>query len=639
MESKGSLRLDHALNDSNQFMFRYNAASVRESNPNTRALLGASRATQTRRLDHTGMFAWTKAVSGRTVNQVHYQYNYGAYAVRSLEPFGPELNINGFGYFNRDAVLPSRMLWRRQQVVEKLTMARGTHLFKMGGEFLLRSNSVEAHTYFSGRFNFGALPGFLLHPALGSTPLTGVQTFNLGIPQSYQQAFGNPTVSSTEAFMAGYFEDRWRAFRNLTLEWGLRYELDDLRDPIPTDRNNVAPRLGFAWDVWETHRTTLRGGFGIFYAPSNYALVHVTNVLGETDGKRQTTQVLTSTGTPGVASAPNIYRTLLAEGVITLPVPTRQIQASDLEQFGIDVRLDQRPPLSVRFSNAPDYASAYTQQVSLGIQHVIGSDLVVDANYLFVSGLRILRARDQNLLPVAIHSDLGIRVWSLTARDPSLFRDVSLIQDNVYESTGRSFYHGMTIEVSKRLSPRLDVHANYTWSKAIDDVVDFNSDFQAADALDLRAERALSSFDQRHKVVAYASIEAPGGWMLSPIMRGNTGRPFNLLVGSDLNEDLHGTTDRPPFAGRNTGKGPGFWSVDLRLTRQIRIGESVTLDVIGETFNVFNRLNFRSVNNAVGLLLPPFDVRGRRDLRPSEPLAFTSAFEPRQIQVGLRLSF
>jgi hypothetical protein len=79
--------------------------------------------------------------------------------------------------------------------------------------------------------------------------------------------------------------------------------------------------------------------------------------------------------------------------------------------------------------------------------------------------------------------------------------------------------------------------------------------------------------------------------------------------------------------------------VDLRLTRQIRIGEGVKLDVIGEAFNVFNRLNFRSVNNAVGLLRPAFDVRGRRDLRPSEPLAFTSAFEPRQIQVGLRLSF
>jgi hypothetical protein len=638
-EWKGSIRLDHAWTDSNQIMFRWNAARMDETNPNTRALLGASRAMQTHRLDHTAILGWTKIISARTVNQFHYQYNHGAYNVGSLEPFGPELNINGFGYFNRDAVLPSRMSWTRQQFAEKLNLSRGAHLLKIGGEFLSRENSVNAQTYFSGRFNFGTLPGIVLHPALGSVALNAVQAFNLGIPQSYQQAFGDPTVASTEPYVAGYFEDRWHVLRNVTLEWGIRYEVDDLRDPVRTDPNNFAPRIGFAWDVRANHRTTVRGGFGVFYAPSNYALVHVANALGETDGKRQIAQVLTSIGTPGPASAPNIYRTLLAQSVITRPMPTRQIQSADLEQFGIDVRLDQRPPLSVRFSTAPDYASAYTEQTSMGIQHAVGSSFVVSANYLFVSGLRILRARDQNLLPVPANPELGIRVWSLASRDPSLFRDVSLVQDNVYESTGRSFYHGMTLEVAKQFSKRIGLHANYTWSKAIDDVVDFNSDFQAADQLDLRAERALSSFDQRHKVVGYASIETTSGWMLSPILRANSGRPFNLLVGSDLNEDFHATTDRPPFAGRNTGRGPAFWSVDLRLTRGLRIGEAVKLDVLGEAFNVFNRLNFRSVNNAVGMLAASFNVRGRRDVGPSEPLGFTSAFEPRQIQIGMRLSF
>jgi hypothetical protein len=349
-------------------------------------------------------------------------------------------------------------------------------------------------------------------------------------------------------------------------------------------------------------------------------------------------QVLTTIGTPGAQNAANIYRTLLAQGVITLPVPTRQIVASDLEQFGIDASVDHRPPLSVRFSSAPDYASANTGQVSFGVQHAIGESVVIDMNYLFVSGLRILRARDQNLLPVPVNPALGIRVWSLSSRDPAMFRDLALVQDNVYESTGRSFYHGMTVEISKRFSSRLRVHANYTWSKAIDDVVDFNSDFQAADQLNLRAERSLSSFDQRHKVVAYALLESLG-FTLSPIFRANSGRPFNLLVGSDLNEDFHSTTDRPPFAGRNTGTGPAFWSADLRLTRRIRVGERMNLDVMGEAFNLFNHLNFRSVNNAVGLLSPPFDVRGRSDVGPSEPLGFTSAFDPRQIQIGMRLHF
>ena len=481
-----------------------------------------------------------------------------------------------------------------------------------------------------------------MNPALASTSITALQAFNLGLAQSFQQAFGNPTVSSTEPYASVYMEDRWQVAKNLNLDLGVRYEVDDLRDPIRTDQNNVAPRVAFAWDVFSDHRTTVRGGFGIFYAPSNYALVHVTNALGEVDGKRQVAQVLTSIGTPGAQSAPNIYRTLVAQGVITLPKPTRAITEADLHQFGIVTEVGQRPPLSVRFSGSPDYASSFSKQASVGIQHVFGSSpsgFVVNANYLFVTGLKILRARDQNLLPAAVNPALGIRVWSLTSRDPSLFRDTSLLQDNVYESTGRSFYHGMTLEVQKRVSPRVRVNANYTLSKAIDDVVDFNADFQANDQLNLRAERALSSFDQRHKVVAYASIEGPAEFMFTPVFRGNSGRPFNLLVGSDLNEDLHSTTDRPPYAGRNTGRGPGFWTVDLRVSRQVRLGESARLEVIGEAFNVFNRLNFKSVNNTVGLLSPPFDLQGRKDLAPSQPLAFTSAFDPRQVQLGVRLSF
>jgi hypothetical protein len=636
---KFSVRLDHAWNPSNQFMFRYNVAVINESNPNTRALLGASRATETKRLDHTGVLRWQRIFSSQSINEFQFQYNYDNYLVESLEKFGPEININGFGYFNGDALLPSRLLWRRQQISDKVTLSRGAHQFKIGGDLIIRKNFVEAHLFFPARFNFGPLPGALINPALSTTSITSVQAFNLGLAQSFQQAFGNPNVFSTEAYGSAYVEDRWRISRNLTLDLGLRYELDDIRDPIRTDKNNFAPRVAFAWDVFGDHRTTVRGGFGIFYAPSNYAIVQVANALGEINGKRQIAQVLTSIGTPGAQSSANVYQTLLSQGVITVPVPTRSITLGDLTQFGIIPDINQRPPLSVLFSASPDYASSYTEQASLGVQHVIGSDFVVNANYLFVTGLKILRAREKNLLPVPINPALGIRVWSLTSRDPSLFVDPSLVQDNVYESTGRSFYHGLTLEVQKRLSSRVNLNANYTLSKAIDDVVDFNSDFQANDQLNLRAERALSSFDQRHKFVAYASIAAPSSFTVTPIFRSNSGRPFNLLVGTDLNQDFHSTTDRPPFAGRNTGRGPNFWTVDLRLTRPVQLGDTAKIEFIAEAFNIFNRLNFRSVNNTVGVMAPPFEVEGRRDLSPSQPLAFTSAFDPRQIQLGARFSF
>lgn len=636
---KFSLRLDHAWSAADQLMFRYNTAVVDESNPNTRALLGASRAIKAGKRDSTGILSWMRVLSGTAVNQIHVQYNAGNSHMASADPFGPEININGFGYFNSDALLPSDMAWRRHQILEKRTWIRGAHQWKTGGEFLLRHNSVEAHVFTPGRFSFGALPGDVIHPALGAVSITSLQAFDLGIAQSFQQAFGNPRVASTEPFVAAYLEDRWRVSRGLTIEMGLRYEWDDQRDPLPTDANNLAPRVAFAWDVGGGHRTTVRGGFGIFYAPSNYAVAHVVNALGEAGGKRQAAQILTTIGTPGVQSSPNIYRTLVAQGVLTLPAPTQRITAEHLAQFGIVPSLDQRPPLSVLFSVSPDFASASTKQASLGIQHAWNSNYVVNANYLFAGGMGILRSRDRNLLPAPVHPDLGIRVWSLTERDPQLFRDVALVQDNVYESTGRSFYHGLTLELEARPSSWIRLNANYTLSKAIDDVVDFNSDFQANDQLDLRAERALSSFDQRHKFVGYASLDLPRDLVLTPVIRGNSGRPFNLLAGSDINEDFHSTTDRPPFAGRNTGRGPAFWIVDVRAAWHIRAGEGVKVELIGEAFNLFNRLNFRSVNNVVGLLAPPFNVKGRQDLPPGEPLAFTSAFDPRRVQLGTRLSF
>jgi hypothetical protein len=162
----------------------------------------------------------------------------------------------------------------------------------------------------------------------------------------------------------------------------------------------------------------------------------------------------------------------------------------------------------------------------------------------------------------------------------------------------------------------------------------------------------LSSFDQRHTFTAYAVLQTPrgkngasaaakafGGWSFTPILRGSSGRPFNLLSGIENNNDRHNTTDRPFFAGRNTGLGPNFWNLDSRLTRRLQLGERTSLDLLLEGFNVFNRLNYSSVNNTVGNLAPPFRITGRNDRGPSDPLGFTAALDARRIQLGLRLSF
>ena len=645
--NKFSLRLDHTLNDNNQFMLRLNYANIDETNPNTRALVGASRGFNTDILDNDGLLSWTYVASPTVVNQARFLFNYRNFFVSTNEKFGPEININGFGFFNRDTFLPSNTITRNWEFSDSLNIVRGAHNFNLGGRVLIRGISNDAFIFFGGRFFFGELPGALISPALDSTSINGLQAFNLGLPQAYQQGFGDPTVASTIPFFAGYVQDSWKLTPHLTLDFGIRYELDDRTDPVPTDTNNFAPRFGFAWDPFEDGQTTVRGGYGIFYSTHYYQLDFVSKALGNIDDRRQIAQVFTTIQTPGAASAANIYRTLAAQGVITFPAPTRSITPADLEQFGISVTHEGPiPPLTVLYRNSDDFVNAYSQQASLGIERAINPTMSIGASYLFARTLKIIRARDDNLLPAPVDPSLGIPVWS-----PPFFKQPLLFQDNVYESTGRAFYHGLVFEMTKRFEDYFSLNFNYTLSKAVDEVVDFNSDFQATNQLDLRAERALSSFDQRQKLVLYGTLESPfvtglgalqtalADVSLNAIVRANSGRPFNLLVGADINGDRHSTTDRPPFAGRNTGLGPDFWTVDLRLRKRINFGESANIDVIAEAFNLLNRLNFQSVNNTVGNMPGPFDVQGRKDVGPSQPLGFTSAFDPRRIQLGLRVNF
>jgi hypothetical protein len=503
----------------------------------------------------------------------------------------------------------------------------------------------------------------MVSPAISS--ITALQAFDLGLAGSFQQGVGNPTVAGTIPFYAFFGQDTWKARHNLTLNFGLRYELDKRYVPVPTGKNNFAPRVGFSWNPGKSEKTVVRGGYGIFYGPIISSIEYVAQALNEINGFRQIAQILTTLDTtnPLAVRGPiNIYQTLRRQGVIGVPDTVRLITPADLAQFGITFSHDgPRPPLTVLFRIAPDYRNPYSQQTSVGVEHEISPGLSASLNYIFASTSRITRARDINLRPAPI-GPLGIRDWSTAAGHPcagaasvNCYRDPLLLQENQYESSARAFYHAMIIEVAKRLSRGLSLAGNYTLSKAIDEVTDFNSDFQANDQTNTRAERALSSFDQRHKVVIYASYQSPfrtdrrnsfvknlvADFSLAPIFRANSARPFSLLAGTDLNGDRHNTTDRPVGAGRNTGIGPNFWSLDLRLARRIALGkEGRNLEVAFDAFNLFNRLNYATVNNTVGAdFKAPFNVQARKDLSPSDPLAYTSAFDPRRIQLGLRLNF
>ncbi|MGA9995635.1 MAG: TonB-dependent receptor, partial [Pyrinomonadaceae bacterium] len=239
-------------------------------------------------------------------------------------------------------------------------------------------------------------------------------------------------------------------------------------------------------------------------------------------------------------------------------------------------------------------------------------------------------------------------------------------------SDGNSDYNALNLEVKKRFSNNFQFLASYTWSHSLDDSSDLQTLLKPQDNRNFRAERANSLFDQRHRFVFSGVLASPAEWRgssstarrffsdftIAPILEISSGRPFNIITGSDTNGDLQGSTDRPtvrpdgslcltgvdpncggPFTsgnlGRNVGVTHGYASLDMRLTRTIRLGERFRLDLIAEGFNLFNRFNEASAN-------PNFDQVNAFGQRASDGRYYsrpTASFDPRQFQFGLKLNF
>jgi Carboxypeptidase regulatory-like domain len=673
-------RFDHRFSDKNQVFLRYSYVHDLEENPDVQSLTGLSRGSSVHTYDSTIQGSWFHLFSPTTTNEARAQWSYNSFNVIPNVPGQVGLDIPGFANLGTQIFLPNLTITRRYEFADNLTITRGHHSMKFGGYGLIRGNHTESHTFFPGRFVFGGLTGALLSPCLASPAaacgLTGVsaagldslQTVSLGLPQFYQQGFDNPVYVSNRPFAAFYGQDSWTVRQNLTLNYGLRYELDVQYGNLNTDKDNFAPRVSFAWDPFKDHKTVVRGGYGIFYSPVYAQIPNVVQSLGVVNGFRQIAQIFTTfNASPAViTSANNIFQTLFAQGKIacTTPAPGKDacITPADLTQFGISItHTGAIPPLSVIFSGQPGYQNPYSQQAEFGIEREIANGLSISASYIYVHTLHLPVAIDINnarilSLPLAQQfvpagpANIPIRQWG--ANNPNCaganifncFGNPSLLQTDQYSSAGTAVYHGGIFEIRKRFGNHYAIFGNYTYSKAIDQVTDFNSDYGPNDQTDLAAERGLSTFDQRHKIVVAAVLESPwkgalSHFQLSPIIRYNSSHPFNLLAGTNVNNDRHSTTDRPPGAGRNTGIGPNYFDVDMRLSRQIRLSEKANLQLILEGFNLFNRTNYASVNNVVGVIAPPFNLRGSSALSPSQPLGFTSAFPKRQMQIGVRLSF
>ncbi|MGC2695328.1 MAG: TonB-dependent receptor [Candidatus Angelobacter sp.] len=679
-----STRLDHQFSDRNQIALRYSFGHDLEQNPDVTSLTGFSRGSAVKAFDHTLLGSWFHQFSGRTQNEARVQWNYSNFDVVPNVPGQVGLDIPGFANIGTQIFLPSFTIMRRYEVADNVSLVRGKHTIKFGGYELYRGNHSESHTFFPGRFVFGNLPGGILSPCLqvpaacgltaSPASLNSIQSVSLGLPQFYQQGFGNPIYNYPRPFTAAFVQDQWAVTPNFTFNIGVRYELDSQYGALPTDKDNFAPRASFAWDPFKDHKTVIRAGYGIFYSPIYGQIADVVQTLGLVNGIRPIAQTFVPlTGVPGAPPALTsaaIFQTLFAQGLIQCTTPAAGnaacITPANLTQFGINItNSGPVPPLSVLFSGQPGYQNPYSQQAEVGIEREIAAGWAVSLSGIYVHTTRLPVAIDVNALRTAPITNLPIGLSGLPpgttvpvhnwagpqcagAGILTCFANPLLLQGDQYSSQGSALYEGTILEVKKRFSTHFSMLANYTLSKAFDTTTDFNSDFGPVDNTNLAGERGLSNFDQRHKVVLAVIADTGNrggrifsGFQLAPVFRYNSGHPFDLLAGADLNGDRHSTNDRPIGAARNTGQGPDFMSVDMRITRRFKMGERANLQLLAEGFNLANRTNYASVNNIVGPVVTgtTFNVSGSAAISPSAPLGFTSAYAMRQLQLGIRIGF
>lgn len=244
---------------------------------------------------------------------------------------------------------------------------------------------------------------------------------------------------------------------------------------------------------------------------------------------------------------------------------------------------------------------------------------------------------------------------------------------NAQMSDGNSSYNALNLELKKRFSDNIQFFATYTWSHSIDESSDLQTLLKPQDNTNFKAERSDSLFDQRHRFVFSGVFSTPDGWRsaggwkrwvhgfsFSPIIEYGSGRPFNILAVGDSNGDFQSTNERPTVLpdgtlcqtgvdvgcfqgvfpangnlGRNMGITHNYFSVDARLTRRIRFGEHMSLDLIAEGFNLFNRFNEASANPFYSVV-NAFGERSSGGKYYSQP---TSAFDPRQFQFGAKFNF
>ncbi len=836
-----SLKLDHNWNTGNASFVRVSVSpstitgiEVNAENQNFGQNAGSRTSVQqTRDLAIVGQH--TTTIGNDKFNEFRFQFarrglHYGYSPLQGGS--AAAMNVTGFAFIGREPFSTEDRTEYRYEWTDDFTWTTGPHTFKFGVDTnLLDLTSSKSQIFtlnYGGVYSFGALDAGSLNIGFAGLPgFSAIQAYGLGIPTSFIQGIGQSHSPFTNKTLGVFAQDSWKLNRKLTVNYGVRYDVEFLPqfnpatalnatgektfhviEGIPQDSNNVAPRIGIAWDPQGDGKTVIRAGYGFFYDHPALALAFLSTAE---DGARSAL-LETAGGSPcaGAAcdadvnpfalNATNIFQGLLTGNIAgcstAFPSMCYQPSQQRFNAFQPNSLFTNQNFLTVGFPLTllpftipveSNFQYALAQQANFTVEREVAKNLKVSLAYNYTHGTHLDRALNisvsnpallvsndshaikaglvtpgTNPLTVEIPngttgSCVSTGTGSLLLEAPGIlalgfpgascagapvgligtpavfnyFRPsgpnpsfaslvpggyntlVGLAQAagfptgfpgvqipwsdvNPQTSTGNSLYNALTLTVTKRFSNNFELLSGWTWSHTIDDSTDLSTLLNPQNNNDPNAERGNSNFDQRHRWITSAVFVSPharsgqslarkvfADFTVAPVIELASGRPYNVLIGSDTNLDFGTATGRPSFlpagtavpAGfppavtspylkgyefilpseclapnnqpfafapavpappfgcvgnlpRNAFARPGFFQIDLRLERRFALNERVNLEVIADGFNMLNRLN---VSDVSPLCDPTSGV-----CTAGQP---TSSYDPRTFQFALKINF
>jgi hypothetical protein len=638
-ETRYNGRLDWTINDRNSAYVSYNSQannSLNDQSDGTGDLTNGNYTTNHLQLAN---FTLNSVLSSNTVNQFTAGYQYWNNVIASN--ISAPLVVFPDASFGTNTNVPQQSFQRKWQFRDDISKTIGKHTLNAGVDYIW--NPVEGGFFeFSStlEIDFAADPSAILgdhatYPQGFATP---------GAVTSMAQANGDPYFLVATKQLGLYFQDDWKVTPRLTLNLGLRWDKDfnmigasdvknsrtyqelvALNNPISNsyvsklphdDNKDFSPRVGFAYDVTGTGQHVLRGGFGLYFG----------NVF-------QNIPLFMEQ-----MSNPTVFQT-----VLSLTSPTDIVTGTGIPlgnwRYGVDP-LPVIPPPSAQLAPGsvgrlmdPNYRNPVTEEFNIGYSWSPNPSSVIEAEYTHVLGLH-----ENKTINIDQRVPVG-GVCCFRPLDPAFaasgLPELASVRDE--QSIGRSHYDGVNFSYRRRMSRRFSLNANYTlsWAYSYDSGgTSFRNYPRLSIAPFASYEWGPSPNDERHHVTISGIFDLPWGLQLAPIMQFGSARPFGVTNSSNTLNTGGGTasgsgilnggvvvpanalTNWFAFAGDNTTaqncfyglngfqsgactiakydalRGDPYFELDLRLAKNIKLGERMNLELIAQAFNLTNRANY-----------------------------------------------